>query len=111
MATVTPLRPNLSFASRGRIVRSWPIIPPTSALTPTSRLNWARLARSPSRVSCDPFAGIRLHLEKSAGVGKVTVPGRPATVGYSASQSPRRRRRPNNQHEGAAETDDTRPQR
>ena len=37
----------LRSASSGRTVRSWPIIPPTRALTPTSSENWARFARSP----------------------------------------------------------------
>ena len=37
-------------ASSGSTVRSWPSMPPTRALTATSRLNWARLARSPSRM-------------------------------------------------------------
>jgi hypothetical protein len=31
--------PNSSSASSGRTVRSWPIIPPTSAFTPTSSRN------------------------------------------------------------------------
>ena len=42
--------PNSCSASSGRTVRSWPIIPPTSALTPTSRRNWPRFSRSPSRI-------------------------------------------------------------
>ena len=33
------VRPNSSSASSGRTVRSWPIIPPTRALTPTSSRN------------------------------------------------------------------------
>src|SRR5450759_3793976 len=36
-------------ASRGRTVRSCPSMPPTRALTATSRVNWAALTRRPSR--------------------------------------------------------------
>ena len=42
--------PKTCSASSGRTVRSWPIMPPTSALTPTSSRNWARFSRSPSRI-------------------------------------------------------------
>ena len=48
-AAVTALSPKVRSASRGSTVRSWPIIPPTSALTPTSRENWPRFSRRPSR--------------------------------------------------------------
>ena len=47
---VNAVSPNSSVASSGRTVRSWPIIPPTSALTPTSSENWARFSRSPRAV-------------------------------------------------------------
>ena len=43
-------------ASSGTTVRSWPRVPPTSALTATSSENWARLARRPSRTPA-PGAG------------------------------------------------------
>ncbi len=36
---VNAVSPNSSLASSGSTVRSWPIIPPTSALTPTRREN------------------------------------------------------------------------
>ena len=58
IATVIPVRPNSSFASSGRTVRSWPNIPPTKALTTTNRVNWARLARRPSRILSPFGAGI-----------------------------------------------------
>jgi len=37
-------------ASSGSTVRSWPIMPPTSALTETSKVNCARFSRRPSRI-------------------------------------------------------------
>src|SRR5438105_3403904 len=40
-AAVTAVRWNTGVASSGRTVRSCPSMPPTSALTPTRRLNWA----------------------------------------------------------------------
>ena len=49
-AAVNAVSPNTSSARRGRTVRSWPIIPPTRALTATRRENWARFSRSPSRI-------------------------------------------------------------
>src|SRR5712691_4886000 len=48
-AAVKALRWNTRRARRGRTVRSSPSIPPTSAFTPTRRLNWARFTRRPSR--------------------------------------------------------------
>src|SRR6266705_3154647 len=48
-AAVTAVRWNTCVASSDSSVRSCPTMPPTSALTPTRRLNWARLARSPRR--------------------------------------------------------------
>src|SRR5947208_585530 len=48
-AAVNAVKWNSRSASNGRTVRSWPIIPPTRALTLTSRQNWARFCRSPSR--------------------------------------------------------------
>ena len=42
--------PNSCSASSGRTVRSWPIIPPTRALTPTRRRNWLRFSLSPRRI-------------------------------------------------------------
>ena len=59
-ATVIPVRPNSSLASSGRTVRSWPNIPPTKALTTTNNVNWARLARRPSRIR-PPFAAVILR--------------------------------------------------
>src|SRR2546428_319260 len=50
-AAVTAVRWNTCVASSGRTVRSCPSMPPTSALTPTRRLNWARFARSPSAMA------------------------------------------------------------
>ena len=47
---VNAVRPNTRSASSGSTVRSWPIIPPTSALTPTSSENCARFSRRPSRI-------------------------------------------------------------
>src|SRR5579872_6704776 len=47
-AAVTAASPKPRWASSGRTVRSCPIMPPTSALTPTRSENWARLARRPS---------------------------------------------------------------
>ena len=44
---VKAVSPNSSSASSGRTVRSWPIMPPTSALTPTSSENWARFCAQP----------------------------------------------------------------
>ena len=46
---VNAVSPNSCLARSGRTVRSWPIIPPTSAFTPTSSENWAMLACSPRR--------------------------------------------------------------
>lgn len=48
---VRAVRPNTSSARSGRIVRSWPIIPPTSALTATRSENCARFSRRPSRTN------------------------------------------------------------
>ena len=47
---VNAVRWNVRVASSGSTVRSWPIIPPTSALTPTRSENCARFSRSPSRM-------------------------------------------------------------
>ena len=49
--------PEHRSASSGSTVRSWPIIPPTSALTPTSRENCARFSRSPSETDLASVAG------------------------------------------------------
>ena len=46
---VNAVMPKTWSARRGRTVRSWPIIPPTSALMPTRRQNWPRFSRNPSR--------------------------------------------------------------
>ena len=45
---VKAVSPNSASASSGRTVRSWPIMPPTRALTPTSSANWPRFSLSPS---------------------------------------------------------------
>src|SRR5438445_6918572 len=50
-AAVTAVRWKTYVASSGRTVRSCPSMPPTRALTPTRRLNWARFARSPSAIA------------------------------------------------------------
>ena len=52
-AAVYAVSPKTRSASRGSTVRSWPIIPPTSALTPTSSANWPRFWRRPSRIGAD----------------------------------------------------------
>jgi hypothetical protein len=46
---VNAVIPKVLPASSGRTVRSWPIMPPTSALTPTRSANWPRFSRSPRR--------------------------------------------------------------
>ena len=66
----------LASASSGRTVRSWPIIPPTSALTATSSANWARFSRSPSR-SGRPRVGRAADGSSSAGVQRGAVRGGP----------------------------------
>ena len=50
-AVVSAVNPNTFVARSGRTVRSWPIIPPTSALMPTRSVNCARFARSPRRTA------------------------------------------------------------
>jgi len=45
---VNAVNPNSSVASNGNTVRSWPIMPPTRAFTPTRSENWARFCFSPS---------------------------------------------------------------
>ena len=49
---VNAVRWNVRTARSGRTVRSWPIIPPTRALTPTSSENCARFSRRPRRTGC-----------------------------------------------------------
>ena len=62
------------MASSGSTVRSCPSIPPTRALTATSSVNWAALARSPRVTGRGPRAGPaphggahRAHLQRPAG--------------------------------------------
>jgi hypothetical protein len=47
---VNAASPKTFLASNGRTVRSWPIMPPTSALTATSNTNCGRFSRSPNRM-------------------------------------------------------------
>jgi hypothetical protein len=47
---VAPVTPNTSVARSGSTVRSWPTIPPTSALTATSSANCPAFARNPRRM-------------------------------------------------------------
>ncbi len=54
---VNAVSPNASLASSGKTVRSWPIMPPTSALTPTSSANWARFSLRPSRSGASAVSG------------------------------------------------------
>jgi hypothetical protein len=51
---VKAVRWNVRTARSGSTVRSWPIIPPTSALTPTSSANCAKFSRRPKRTGCVP---------------------------------------------------------
>ena len=76
------VRPNSSSARSGRTVRSWPIIPPTRAFTPTSSRNWARFSRSPSRMGFDASV---------VSVRPVMI--RPPATGWSRSTRCRVRRR------------------
>src|SRR5262245_47833152 len=48
--TVLEVMPNSDFASRGTTERSSPTMPPTKALTSTSKLNCCQFSRSPSRI-------------------------------------------------------------
>jgi hypothetical protein len=65
-ALVNAARWKAWVASSGTTVRSWPSVPPTSALTATSSENWARLTRRPSRT---PALGAGLAGWSGRGVG------------------------------------------
>src|SRR5438067_3871887 len=93
-ALVNAARWKVRAASSGTTVRSWPRVPPTSALTATSRQNWARLARSPSRTPA-PGAGFPGGAGRAgAGPGSAAV----TWLRQPAAGSPRPVRRAAGQH-------------
>ena len=57
VVAVNAVSPKVRVAISGSTVRSWPTMPPTSALTPTRRLNWARFWRSPNRGAVGAVTG------------------------------------------------------
>ena len=67
-ALLNAARWKVCSASSGTTVRSWPRVPPTSALTATSSENWARLARRPSRTPA-PGGGLADRAGPAAGGG------------------------------------------
>ena len=75
-AAVYPGTPKTSFASSGTTVRSWPSIPPTRALTPTSTANWARLARRPSWIGAElpDVTGVMVK-DTPGGIRSISEPG------------------------------------
>ena len=76
---VNAVSPNSCSASSGRTVRSWPIIPPTSALTPTSSRNWARFSRSPSRTAVSGTP-VFIGRQRGASGGRHPVSGPDETI-------------------------------
>ena len=79
-AAVNLVSPNSSSASSGRTVRSWPIMPPTRALTPTSSENWARFSRSPSGPASVGGRGRCAHRPTASGWPLQCRPGVGAAV-------------------------------
>ena len=90
VVAVNAVSPKVRSASSGRTVRSWPIIPPTSALTATSRQNWARFSRKPEPAppgrrgerSC---AGVERAVASAQSLGPTDEHGDVARVPCAAS--------------------------
>src|SRR4029453_5149218 len=69
--------PNTSVASSDNRLRSWPTMPPTRALTPTRRQNWARLAPNPRRRPPGRARAVGARPRRRASGGGPAPPGPP----------------------------------